>query len=67
MDSFLLKGGQLAGLFGIVLIVVSVAVRLAGNFALGGFAAGTLMLGGIGAVSVGAFLLLWLLVDRARR
>ena len=67
MDSFLLRGGQLAGLVGILLIVVSAAARLTGNFALGGFAAGTLMLGGIGAVSVGAFLLLWLLVDRARQ
>ena len=63
----LLRGGKLAGLIGILLIVVSVAARLAGKFTLGGFASGTLMLAGIGAVSVGCFLLLWLLVERGRR
>ena len=63
----LLRGGQLAGLIGILLIVVSVAARLAGKFTPGGFASGTLMLAGIGAVSVGCFLLLWLLVERGRR
>jgi hypothetical protein len=63
----LLRGGQLAGLIGILLIVVSVVARLAGRFTLGGFATGTLMLAGIGAVAVGCFLLLWLLAERGPR
>jgi len=62
----LLRGGQLAGLIGVLLIVVSVFARLGGKFTLGGFATGTLMLAGIGAVSVGCFLLLWLLAERGR-
>ena len=63
----LLRGGQLAGLAGMALIVVAVVVRLAGRFTFAGFQAGTMMLAGIGAVSVGCFLLLWLLAERARR
>ena len=63
----LLRGGQLAGLVGMAMIVVAVLVRLAGRFSLGGFQTGTLMLAGIGAVSVGCFLLLWLLAERGRR
>ncbi len=63
----LLRGGQLAGLVGMVMIVVAVVVRLAGKFTFGGFQTGTLMLAGIGAVSIGCFLLLWLLAERARR
>ena len=62
----LLRGGQVAGLIGILLIVVSVFARLGGKFTLSGFATGTLMLAGIGAVSVGCFLLLWLLAERGR-
>jgi hypothetical protein len=65
--SLLLRGGQLTGLIGILLIVVSVVARLGGKFTLGGFATGTLMLAGMGAVSVGCFLLLWLLAERGRR
>ena len=67
MTSILLRGGQLAGLVGILLIVVSVIARLGGKFMIGGFATGTLMLAGIGAVSVGCFLLVWLLVERGGR
>ena len=67
MGAVLLRGGQLAGLIGILLIVVSAVARLAGKFTLGGFATGTLMLAGIGALSVGCFLLLWLIAERGRR
>lgn len=68
MNSFLLlRGGQLAGLVGMALIVVAVVVRLAVGYTFAGFQAGTMMLAGIGAVSVGCFLLLWLLAERARR
>ena len=67
MGAVLLRGGQLAGLIGILLIVVSAVARLAGKFTLGGFATATLMLAGIGVLSVGCFLLLWLIADRGRR
>jgi len=67
MNDLLLRGGQLAGAVGVLLMVVAVLGRLAGRFSLGGFATGTLMLAGIGAVSVGCFLLLWLLAERDRR
>ena len=67
MEAIMLKGGQLAGLLGIVLMLVSVVGRLAGMFWFGGFQTGTLMLAGIGAVSVGCFLLLWAIASRAPR
>lgn len=67
MNSVLLRGGQLAGVIGILLIAVSVVARLGGRFTLGGFATGTLMLAGIGAVSVGCFLLLSMLAERGGR
>jgi len=67
MTTILLRGGQLAGLIGILLIVVSIVARFGGRFVLGGYATGTLMLAGIGAVSVGCFLLLWLLAERGGR
>lgn len=64
MSRLIVRGGQAAGLVGVLLMAVSVAARLAGSFHLGGFATGTLMLAGIGAVSVGCFLLLWSLAGR---
>ena len=67
MNDLLLRGGQLAGAVGVLLMVVAVFGRLAGRFSLGGFATGTLMLAGIGALIVGCFLLLWLLVERGRK
>jgi hypothetical protein len=67
MNALLFRGGQLAGLVGVLLMIVGVAARLAGLYSFRGFASGTLMLAGIGAVSVGCFLMLWLLVERARR
>jgi hypothetical protein len=66
MNELLFRGGQLAGVIGLLLMAVAVVARLAGKFSLGGFATGTLMLGAIGAVSVGCFLLLWLLAERTR-
>jgi hypothetical protein len=66
MNAVLLRGGQLAGVLGILLMVVSVLARLAGKFTLGGYATGTLLLAGVGAVGVGCFLLLVLLAQRGR-
>ena len=67
MNALLSRGGQLAGLLGIVLMAASVAGRLAGRFTIGDFQTGTLMLAGIGAVSVGCFLLLWAMAERGGR
>jgi hypothetical protein len=64
MSTLLHRVGQLMGLLGILLMAVSVVARLAGQFWLGGFATGTLMVAGIGAVSVGCFLLLCLMAER---
>jgi hypothetical protein len=64
MNTILLRGGQLVGVLGILLMALSVAGRLAGRWALGDFQVGTFMLAGIGAVSVGCFLLLWSMADR---
>lgn len=67
MNAILLRGGQAVGILGVLLIVVSAVARLAGNYTLGSLATGTLMLAGIGAVNVGVFCLLWLLVERSVR
>lgn len=67
METILLRGGKLAGLAGILMIVVSVVARLAGNYSLGGFGTGTLMLAGIGVVTVGCFLLLWFVAEHSKR
>ena len=67
MNMLLLRAGQLAGLFGILLMVVSVAGRLTGRYALGDFQIGTLLLASIGGIAVGCFLLLWSIADRRQR
>ena len=67
MNKLLLKAGQLVGLLGILLMVVSVAGRLSGRYALGDFQIGTLLLASIGGVAVGCFLLLWSIADSAQR
>ena len=66
MTGLLLRGGQSIGLLGMLLMAIVVAARLAGKFVLGGVATSSLMLAGIAAVSVGCFLLLWLLAERVR-
>ena len=67
MNELLLRGGQLAGVVGVLLMVIAGAARVSGRYVLSGFGTGTLMLAGIGAVSVGCFLLLWLLAARLRK
>jgi len=66
MNAVLLKGGQIVGALGILVMLISVLARVAGSYTLGGYATATLLLAGIGAVSVGCFLLLWVLAERAR-
>jgi hypothetical protein len=66
MNALLLKGGQLVGLLGILMMVVSVSARLAGHYTLFRFHLVTLFLVSIGAVSVGCFLLLCSVAERGR-
>lgn len=56
----------MVGLLGVLLMVVSVTARVAGHFTLFHFHLVTLLLAGIGAVSVGCFLLLWAVAERER-
>ena len=67
MSSLLLRGGQLAGAAGILLMAVAVIVRLGGRYTFNGYETGTLLLGGIAAVVVGCFLLLWTLAELKTR
>lgn len=64
MNQFLLLSGRVAGLVGLVLIAVAVAVRLTGAYWLGGFQVGTLLLGGTAALVAGCFALLLVLTSR---
>lgn len=66
MDALLLWLGRVAGCGGLLLCVVAVVVRLAGNYYLGSFQLMTLMAGGAVAVVVGCFLLLLVLTAPAR-
>lgn len=56
MKTLLVRGGRLIGFIGLLSMLFSIAARLAGNYTLGSFGTGTLMLGGIGGVSAGCFL-----------
>jgi len=67
MSGLLLRGGQLAGLVGVLMMVASVVARLTGRYTVGDFQTGTLLLAGTGAVSIGCFLLLWAISERGQR
>lgn len=67
MNSMLFRGGQAAGVLGMLLIVVAALARLAGSYTLGGYATVTLMVAGIAGVSVGCFLLLLAVNERLPR
>jgi hypothetical protein len=66
MNQLLLLLGRVAGLVGLVLIAVAVAVRLTGAYWLGGFQIGTVLLGGTAALVAGCFALLLVLTSRPR-
>ena len=56
-----LRLGQLSGIVGALLCVVSVLFRLKGDYWLGGFQLGTLLQVGIAAMVFGCFSLLFIL------
>ena len=64
MVDLLILAGRLAGVVGILVVVAAVAARALGHFWVGGLQTGTLLVGGIGAVCIGAFLLLVALTVR---
>jgi hypothetical protein len=64
METLLLWIGRLAGLVGVLVCAVAVAVRLSGAYWLAGFQAGTLLLAGMAAMLMGCLSLLMLLTCR---
>lgn len=56
--------GRAAGVIGILLCLSAGAARVAGHFWVGPMQSATLLQGGIAALAIGCFLLLWTLVDR---
>ncbi|GIX28409.1 MAG: hypothetical protein KatS3mg123_2290 [Burkholderiales bacterium] len=64
METLLLWIGRLAGLAGVLVCAVAVAVRLSGAYWLAGFQAGTLLLAGMAAMLMGCLSLLMLLTSR---
>ncbi len=64
MNDMLLWGGRAAGAIGVLLCVVGAGARFTGEFWLGGFQVGTLLLAGTSAMIAGCFCLLVLLTRR---
>lgn len=65
MRKLLLWMGRVAGFVGVILCVVAVVARLRGDFFLGGFQVGTLLIGGMAALLVGCIGYLAYLAERA--
>lgn len=63
MEAFLLWVGRVVGLIGVLLTVVSGALRVTDQFLVAGFQVGTLLLAGIAGMVLGAFCLLLVLTQ----
>ena len=66
MRTLLLWMGRIGGVAGVILCAVAIVVRLRGEFNLGGFQVGTLLLGGMAAVLLGCLGYLAFLAERER-
>lgn len=66
MRTLLLWIGRVGGVGGVILCAVAIVVRLRGEFNLGGFQVGTLLLGGMAAVLLGCLGYLAFLAERER-
>jgi hypothetical protein len=66
METTLLQVGKIAGIIGLLLVIASVLLRVAGTFSIGPFQTGTVMQAGIAGLATGCFLLLWGMSARAR-
>ena len=62
MNTLLVWMARAAGVVGLLLCVAAVASRFAGNYLVGSYQVGTLLLAGIAAMAAGSFLFLWVLV-----
>lgn len=62
--NLMMRGGQLAGSIGVVLMLLAVGTRLGGRYVVGGFESGTLLQAGIAATAAGCFGLLWVIAAR---
>jgi hypothetical protein len=65
MNDLLRWIGRLTGVAGALLCAVAGGVRATGQFWLGTFQLGTLLLGGIAIMLAGCVCMLWVLVSRA--
>jgi hypothetical protein len=61
MDKLMIPVGRLVGSIGMLVVLLAVAARALGHFWIGGLQTGTILLGGIGAIGIGSFLLLFAL------
>ena len=66
MNTLLLRGGQVLGVIGLVLVAVAVLLRLTGIYLVAGFESGSVLLGGIATLAAACFALLWVLVERTK-
>jgi hypothetical protein len=66
MRMLLLWMGRVGGIAGVILCAVAIVVRLRGEFNLGGFQVGTLLLGGMAAALLGCLGYLAFLAERER-
>ncbi|HEY2817906.1 MAG TPA: hypothetical protein VGK44_12345 [Casimicrobiaceae bacterium] len=64
MNEMLLLLGRIAGIAGALLCVGAIAIRAAGQYWLGGFQVGTLLLAGSAAMVGGCLCFLWVIAGR---
>ena len=67
MESLLLWVGRIAGVAGVALSIWAAANRLSGEYFVGGFQIGTILLGGITSMLVACICFLMVLTDRVRK
>ena len=67
MESLLLWIGRIAGMAGVALSTWAAFSRLSGEYFVGGFQIGTLLLGGMTAMLVACISFLIVLTDRVRK
>jgi len=64
MNDVLLWLGRLAGVVGALLCVAAIAIRVGGQYWMGGYQVGTLLLAGSAAMVGGCLCFLWVLTSR---
>ena len=65
MNNLLLWLGRLAGVVGALVCVAAIAVRVGGQYWMGGYQVGTLLLAGSAAMVGGCLCFLWVLTGRS--